>query len=356
MEQENGKKNVTIAEIAKRAGVSSATASYVISGRQDVKISEQTRGRILAICKELGYRKGMRQKASSKKQVTIDDIAREAGVSTATVSYIVNDRKDVKISEETRKKVLQICNLRQYTPSPVARLLAGKKSDLIGICAPPCGAQSGRYYALLQELQAALQRSGYGTVLLRSGNFREGRMQENPEGIFCIDLDEEEFYTLKENCFVPIVAVDMVVPDPLFFKAFVDHAALLSAAKRRLHCGAVTYVTYPYRNGAYMEDLRAAAKGDTLYFVGSLAQLSGYVRSHPQDAYVFADACLRDLCAPLLQEGRFCAVSYGGEEAELCLSFRELAERAVQMLQNAIRREEERPHTFKLAPTEGEPF
>ncbi len=352
MEQENGKKNVTIAEIAKRAGVSSATASYVISGRQDVKISEQTRGRILAICKELGYRKGMRQKASSKKQVTIDDIAREAGVSTATVSYIVNDRKDVKISEETRKKVLQICNLRQYTPSPIARLLAGKKNNLIGVCAPRSGypAQNARYYALLQELQHALQRKDYGAVLLTPSVIQEMHMQENLEGIICIDLTEEEFYALKENWFVPIVAVDMVVPDPLFFKAFVDHAALLSAAKRRLHCGAVTYVTYPHRNGAYMEDLRAAAKGDTLYFVGSLAQLSGYVRSHPQDAYVFADARLRGLCAPLLQEGRFCAVSYGGEEAELRLSFRELAERAVQMLQNAIRREEERPHTFKLAP------
>ena len=168
MEQENGTKNVTIAEIARRAGVSSATVSYVISDRQDVKIAKSTRERILSICKELGYQKGAKRKAAAKKQVTIDDIAREAGVSTATVSYIVNDRKDVKISEETRKKVLQICNLRQYTPSPIARLLAGKKNNLIGVCAPRSGypAQNARYYALLQELQYALQRKDYGAVLL----------------------------------------------------------------------------------------------------------------------------------------------------------------------------------------------
>ena len=38
------------------------------------------------------------------KKVTIRDVAKEAGVSVATVSYIMNDRKDVKISSETRKK------------------------------------------------------------------------------------------------------------------------------------------------------------------------------------------------------------------------------------------------------------
>ena len=57
MEQKNGTKNVTIAEIARRAGVSSATVSYVISDRQDVKIAKSTRERILTICKELGYQK-----------------------------------------------------------------------------------------------------------------------------------------------------------------------------------------------------------------------------------------------------------------------------------------------------------
>lgn len=41
-------------------------------------------------------------------KVTIKDIAREAGVSVATVSYVLNQRNDQKISEETRNKVLHI--------------------------------------------------------------------------------------------------------------------------------------------------------------------------------------------------------------------------------------------------------
>jgi DNA-binding LacI/PurR family transcriptional regulator len=46
-----------------------------------------------------------------KTKITIKDIAREAGVSIATVSYVLNNKTEERISEETRKKVLQIINL-----------------------------------------------------------------------------------------------------------------------------------------------------------------------------------------------------------------------------------------------------
>lgn len=39
-----------------------------------------------------------------KKRITIKDVAREAGVSVATVSYVMNNRTDIQISEKTRKK------------------------------------------------------------------------------------------------------------------------------------------------------------------------------------------------------------------------------------------------------------
>ncbi len=355
MKHEDGKNNITIAEIAKRAGVSSATVSYVVSDRQDVKISEQTRERILAICKELGYQKGAKRSSATKKQVTIDDIAREAGVSTATVSYIVNDRKDVKISDETRKKVLQICNLRQYAPSPIARLLAGKKNDLIGICAPMSShsGQNARYYLLLQLLRNALLEKGYSVILPSYKELREMRLQENPEGILCIDLTEDEFYAIKENCFVPIVAVDMIVSDPLFFKAYTDHEALIKTAKQRLQTSEITFVTYPYRNKAYMDDLRRALKEDRLCEVNSLSELREYILSHPSDSFVFSEPLLAESCAPLLKNNKFLSIvgsEDGASQSNLILPFQEMAKHASEMLQNAIMREENKPHTYKLIP------
>ena len=355
MEQEHGTKNVTIAEIARRAGVSSATVSYVISDRQDVKIAKSTRERILTICKELGYQKGARRKPPSKKRVTIDDIAREAGVSTATVSYIVNGRTDVKIGEETRRKVLQICNLRQYTPSPVARLLAGKKNNLIGICAPQSEypAQNAHYYALLQQLQLALRRKDYGAVLLTPSVIQEMHMQENLEGIICVDLTEEEFYALKENWFVPIVAVDMIVSDPLFFKVYTDHGAVIAAAKQLLHSEKITYVAYPYRNAPYLNDLKAALQQDTLCLAGEISALRAYVTAHPDDAFVFGDRSLAELCAPFLPDGRTVCITETEGTGDLCLPLCTVAKQAVEMLQSAIRREETKPHTFKLTPMKG---
>ena len=66
--------------------------------------------------------------------VTIYDVAREAGVSMATVSRVVNGNKNVK--ENTRKKVLEVIDRLDYRPNAVARGLASKKTTTIGVVIP----------------------------------------------------------------------------------------------------------------------------------------------------------------------------------------------------------------------------
>lgn len=66
--------------------------------------------------------------------VTIYDVAREAKVSMATVSRVVNNNPNVK--EATRAKVKEVIKRLKYTPNAVARGLASKKTTTIGIVLP----------------------------------------------------------------------------------------------------------------------------------------------------------------------------------------------------------------------------
>src|SRR5699024_6516660 len=62
--------------------------------------------------------------------VTIYDVAREANVSMATVSRVVNGNPNVKPT--TRKKVLRTIERLGYRPNAVARGLASKKTTTVG--------------------------------------------------------------------------------------------------------------------------------------------------------------------------------------------------------------------------------
>ncbi|MGY3724612.1 transcriptional regulator, LacI family [Granulicatella balaenopterae] len=69
-----------------------------------------------------------------KQTVTIYDVAREAGVSMATVSRVVNENQNVK--ETTKKKVLEVIDRLDYRPNAVARGLASKRTTTVGVIIP----------------------------------------------------------------------------------------------------------------------------------------------------------------------------------------------------------------------------
>lgn len=69
-----------------------------------------------------------------KQTITIYDVAREAGVSMATVSRVVNGNPNVKPS--TRKKVSEVIERLDYRPNAVARGLASKKTTTVGVIIP----------------------------------------------------------------------------------------------------------------------------------------------------------------------------------------------------------------------------
>jgi LacI family transcriptional regulator len=97
-------------------------------------------------------------------RVTIKQVAREAGVSTQTVSRVINDRPDV--APETRQRILEVIERLGYQPSALARSLIRRRSHTLGVAIAglkflgPSGTLSGitkqaeamGYALLLKEL------------------------------------------------------------------------------------------------------------------------------------------------------------------------------------------------------------
>jgi len=70
-----------------------------------------------------------------KQKLTIQDIAKLAGVSKATVSRVLNHKPTV--DPDIRERVMRIVNERGFVPSITATVLRGGRTQLIGVLAPP---------------------------------------------------------------------------------------------------------------------------------------------------------------------------------------------------------------------------
>ncbi|MFI7633425.1 LacI family DNA-binding transcriptional regulator [Nonomuraea sp. NPDC049400] len=70
------------------------------------------------------------------KRTTIADVARTAGVSGATVSFVLNDTPGQSIPEETRQRVLEAVRQLGYRPRGSARALASGRSDVVLLSIP----------------------------------------------------------------------------------------------------------------------------------------------------------------------------------------------------------------------------
>lgn len=105
--------------------------------------------------------------------VTIYDVAREAGVSMATVSRVVNGNPNVKPS--TRQKVLNTIERLGYRPNAVARGLASKKTTTVGAIIPDI---SSMFFAdLARGIEDIAVMYKYNVILANSDRKRDKELQ-----------------------------------------------------------------------------------------------------------------------------------------------------------------------------------
>ena len=97
-------------------------------------------------------------------KITIREVARHAGVSTATVSHVLNNTRFVM--EETKEKVLNSINALNYTPDEMARNFKQRRRNLIGFLVPDI--VNTFYSAIIEEVENTVARYNYRLVTVHT--------------------------------------------------------------------------------------------------------------------------------------------------------------------------------------------
>ena len=159
------------------------------------------------------------------KNVTIKDSAREAGVSIALVSFVMNNRvgadgkQKYRVGEETKRKILEVAKRMNYRPSSAARMLRQGRTHVVGVILSDL---ANIFYGILaKEFENQASRNGY-TVLFgsteedpaRFGRLVKSFMEKDVEGFIVVPASgsEEPMRALVDSG-RPFVVIDRYHPD-----------------------------------------------------------------------------------------------------------------------------------------------
>lgn len=147
------------------------------------------------------------------KKVNIAEVARTAGVSTTTVSRVINSVSTV--SENNRRRVMDAVKSLKYRPNPSAQRLAAGKANTIGLIIPRFEGIFHSYYALqvIKGVGIASERLRCDLLL----HISDGKGPLGPaavDGLLFIDIDGcEELLDRALDEGIPSMVLNHYMPD-----------------------------------------------------------------------------------------------------------------------------------------------
>ena len=171
----------------------------------------------------------------------LKDVAEMAGVSAATVSYVLSGKRS--ISEETKSRVMEAIEALDYVPDLNARSLSMRDSKLIGVVVPQTEPgdrlmfQNSFYSEVLGSIEYYARQQGYH-ILISATDANESYLtlakKRNLDGIIVIGMHPDEFYHQMKKTQIPIVLIDSYCNDHYYHNIRIDDAYGSYLATRHL--------------------------------------------------------------------------------------------------------------------------
>ena len=154
---------------------------------------------------------------TKKRTVTIQDVAKEAGVSISTVSRVLNAKVDV--ASDTQERVLSVINELGYTSSLAARSMRSRRNNLLGLVVPDIGFPYS--IEIMKGVNRAIAESSFDLLVYTTGDVQKSGTVSHEQhyvallnnsitdGVIIVASAASEFITNA-----PIVSVDPHLINP----------------------------------------------------------------------------------------------------------------------------------------------
>lgn len=184
---------------------------------------------------------GARESEYAMPKVSLKQIAQEAGVSPSLVSQVFNNRQ-VRVSESTRTRILEIASKHNYKPNRLASGLKLKRTGTIAVIVP--FTPTGFFSELIYHIEAYALDLGFNTLVLNTFGNREKEMQvlglyqsQIADGILLAPQDVESrssiLLQMRDERY-PFVFIDRYVDDIDAMTISSDHAQVARELTMRL--------------------------------------------------------------------------------------------------------------------------
>lgn len=265
-----------------------------------------------------------------KRHTTIKDIAKAAGVSTATVSMILN-KKDKNISQPTRERVLRIAKDINYIPNSMARSLVTSQTKTLGLILPDI--VNPFFPEIARGAEDRAREAGYSIIIC---NTDDNVDQENKyiqmltekmvDGIILThSANRNDEMSGLENSRIPIILIDRDYDSPnVLGKVLVDNSRasrdgvnyLIGKGYRR-----IAYIAGPLNTGTArdrLEGYRTALAENGIDYDERLVRVGEYRSKWGYEA-----------AASLLDDGMDFEAIFCGNDAIAIGSMKRLRERGI---------------------------